>query len=284
MVVLAVGLLAWFVAGRALRNVTRLTESAETVGAADLATGLPSPPRDVELARLVAALNRMLVRLHDSHATELAFAADAGHRLRTPVATLRAEAELALRDPDPREQTAALGRILQDADQLASIVDRMLARTRERDYAPEGVPAALFAATPRWRRQAELAGVELHVHGVSEVDRSSCCRAFIETVEPIVDNAIRHTSADGVAVVDVRHDVVARTLVVDVSNVGSPVPAELTGRLFDAWVSTRDASVAGGLGLWLARETARDSGGEVTLLGSDEARTTFRVVLPLTTR
>jgi sensor histidine kinase regulating citrate/malate metabolism len=50
--------------------------------------------------------------------------------------------------------------------------------------------------------------------------------------------------------------------------------------MFDAWVSSRDASEAGGLGLWLARETARDVGGDVTLKQSTAAGTTFRIVLP----
>lgn len=126
-VMLAMAALSWILTGRALHSVTRLTESAETLEPRALATGLPLPRRDAELARLVSALNRMLARLHESHATELAFAADAGHRLRTPVAALRAEAERALRERDPKEQTAALERILLDADQLTSIVDRMLA-------------------------------------------------------------------------------------------------------------------------------------------------------------
>jgi signal transduction histidine kinase len=73
-------------------------------------------------------------------------------------------------------------------------------------------------------------------------------------------------------------------LVTDVVNTGVGVPADVSPRIFDAWVSSRDATQAGGLGLWLARETARDLGGDVTLLDGDPGTTTFRVSAPLGSR
>jgi signal transduction histidine kinase len=237
------------------------------------------PPHDAELARLVGALNRMLVRLHQSHTAELAFAADAGHRLRTPVATLRAEAELALREPDPAEQALALERIVRDADQLGSIVDRMLARSRAREYAPETVADALGAAGPRWQRQAELAGVTLRVHLADGTPAETRCGALTEIVEPIVENAFRHTPSGGLVAVAV-HLRAGSEVVVEVSNTGPPIPEELAHQMFDAWVSSRDASEAGGLGLWLARETARDQGGDVTLGDRESDTTVFRIMLP----
>ncbi|MEO7423061.1 MAG: ATP-binding protein, partial [Ornithinibacter sp.] len=54
--------------------------------------------------------------------------------------------------------------------------------------------------------------------------------------------------------------------------------------VFDAWVSSRDASVAGGLGLWLAREAARDVGGDITLVDTEGHTTTFRIHLPIAAR
>jgi signal transduction histidine kinase len=279
-VVATLAALSWVSTGRALRSVTRLTERAETAGPQDLATGLPVPHRDAELTRLVGALNRMLARIDESHAAELAFAANAGHRLRTPIATLRAEAELALREPDPREQSAALERILRDADQLASIVDRMLARSRGHAYEPAGVAAAIHEAERRWRRQAELADATFLLKVADSVTAHTRTGALIETIEPLLENAFRHTPRGGVIRVDVGADP-AGQVVADVSNTGAPIPPDLADRIFDAWVSTRDASEAGGLGLWLARETARDVGGDVTLRNcASPGATTFRIVLP----
>ncbi|MEO7980657.1 MAG: HAMP domain-containing sensor histidine kinase, partial [Sporichthyaceae bacterium] len=283
-VVLAIAALAWVLAGRALRTVTRLTEGAESIRPGDLEDGLPVPVHDAELARLVGALNRMLHRLHQGHSRELAFAADAGHRLRTPVATLRAEAELALRETDSSEHLAALRRIVADADQLALVVDRMLARTRPRSRASAGpVHPVLEAATTRWSRQATLSGVTLTVALPAGLDGDVASPGIGDVVEPIVDNAIRHTPTGGRVGITVAMQDSGTRITVDVTNSGDGVPSALAPHIFDAWVSGRDASIAGGLGLWLARETARDAGGEVTLVDPSAGRTTFRVLLPCTT-
>lgn len=281
-VVLAMTALSWILTGRALHNVTRIAENAESVTPRDLASGLPVPHRDNELARLVEALNRMLRRLHESHTSELAFAADAGHRLRTPVATLRAEAELALRETDPAELSAALERIVNDADQLTSIVDRMLARSRSHDREPELVLDVLTAARSRWQRQAQLAEVTLSVRAAGDITPATMTTELAEIVEPILDNAVRHTPSGGLIDIDLHVEPVpGPTLVILVSNTGEAIPADVAVHMFDAWVSSRDASVAGGLGLWLARETARDIGGDVTLVYDGPHTTTFRVRLPI---
>lgn len=282
-VVVAVGALAWVLTGRALRSVARITESAGAVQPRDLAAGLPVPRHDAELTRLVEALNLMLGRLHDSHATELAFAADAGHRLRTPVATLRAEAELALRDDDPADLKAALERVVQDADRLTSIVDSMLARSRRDRLEPVSVTDAIADRASEWHRQADLHEVALDLRVHEHLPRSVRCAELTSVVDPLVDNAVQHTPPQGVVVVDVRlggaHENEIR---VCVTNEGHPIPSDLAPRVFDAWVSTRDASIAGGLGLWLARETARDVGGDVELTDDVDGggTTTFRVRLP----
>lgn len=280
-VVAAIALLSWFLAGRALRSVTGLTEEAERASIGALQQGLPVPARDAELARLVTALNRMLLRLSDAHARELAFAADAGHRLRTPVATLRAEAELALREDDSKEQVAALRRIVSDADQLTQIVDRMLARSRKPTASSATVREALDAAQSRWSRQAELAEVGLTVTVERAVPTESRVANLPGTVDPIVDNAVRHTPGGGWVVIAVRNDAAQSSIVLDVTNSGSGIAPEMVPKIFDAWVSSRDASVAGGLGLWVAREGARAAGGEVTLIDASAGHTAFRVSLPI---
>lgn len=286
-VVLTMAALSFALTGRALGSVTELTESAEALGPPELSSGLPVPERDAELARLVGALNRMLARLHDAHATELAFAAEAGHRLRTPVATLRAEAELALRERDPDTQTRALERIVSDADQLSSIVDRMLARSRSRNHTPEPIVVALCEATARWRRQAELSSLHLSVHIDPRVTPRTRAAELVEIIEPILDNAIRYTPQTGRIDIsvglaqDAPGTISADTIVVDISNTGPAVSAPVEAHIFDPWVSSRDASTAGGLGLWLARETARDLGGDVTLVPDRAHGTTFRVELPI---
>lgn len=229
----------------------------------------------------------MLRRIDEAHVAELAFAADAGHRLRTPVATLRAEAELALRDPGPEARTMALQQIIADADHLGVIVDQMLARGRTRALKPAVVTDLISKGSTRWRRQAELAEVRLSVQVDPMLPVQLRSDNLLDVVEPLIENAIRHTpSGDNVTVrvTAVLSDPSAKPQRtrprIEVTNTGEPVPAELAPRVFDAWVSSRPGSEAGGLGLWIARETARDVGGEVSLDPSVAGQTTFRVDLP----
>lgn len=279
-VVAAIALLSWNLTGRALGSVTRLTERAEAAGPGDLIDGLPIPHGDAELARLVGALNRMLHRLETSHAKELQFAADAGHRLRTPVATLRAEAELALRDGDPAEHLAALGRIIKDADQLSLVVDRMLARIRSRHDTHEPIVPILKSAAVRWHRQAELAGVTFQCLISPSLSPSAQCPEAVDVIEPLVDNAIRHTADQGTVTLTVAAED-GTVMAAAIHDNGTGIAPELAATVFDAWVSTRDASLAGGLGLWLARETARDLGGDIRLIASRPGSTTFGIRLPM---
>ncbi|MDQ1640693.1 MAG: hypothetical protein QOJ90_44 [Actinomycetota bacterium] len=283
-VVSTIALLCWVLTGRALRSVTRLTEEAEGTRTNSLAGGLPVPTGDTELARLVTALNRMLSRLHEAHLRELTFAADAGHRLRTPVATLRAEAELALSENDPDERTAAIRRILGDADQLTHVVDRVLARSRPRGEGSVSVGATLGAAEPRWRRQGAVNGVHVSLEVDALAVAATGPAEIVDVVDPLVENAVRHSVRGNRVTVEVGIGRDPDEVIVDVTNVGAGIPASLEPHVFDAWVSSRDASVAGGLGLWLARETARDVGGDVTLVQSAADATTFRVRLPCGSR
>lgn len=281
-VVIAIVLLSWWLTGRALKSVTRLTEEAEKVGAMELTEGLPVPAGDAELARLVGALNRMLVRLHESHGKELAFASDAGHRLRTPIATLRAEAELALRENNPAEQMLAIRRIMLDADQLTVIVDRMLARGRSQGEPVVPVREAIETAAAAGARRGEISEVSVTVSVDDAIGIDVECEGLIDIVEPLVDNAVQHSPPGGEVTLTVRpgRRDGPDSLDVEVSDQGPGVGPALAPHIFDAWVSSRDASIAGGLGLWLAREKARDLGGEVSLVDGNPGRTTFRVTLP----
>lgn len=280
-VVLVLAGLAWFVSGRTLRSVNQLTERAERLHPSDASGGLTVPDGDAELGRLVLALNRMLARLHAAHTAELTFLAEAGHRLRTPVATLRAEAELALLDPDRDHRTTALQAIMADADLLTMIVDRLLSRTRRRRSGSMAVGAALDACARRWRRQGRLAGLDLRVVQRSGLPGTLPCEALDDILDPLVDNALRHGA--GGSRVDVVVGLTARgtEVVVEVANSGDPIPSELVPHVFDAWVSSRPGSEAGGLGLWTARETARALGGDVALGTSQAGRTTFVALLPV---
>jgi signal transduction histidine kinase len=271
LVVVLTGLLTWLVTGRAFRAVTRLAEDADALSVADTGRGLSVHTGDSELGRLVVALNRMLDRLNTHYATNLAAAAETTHRLRTPLATLRAEAELALLDDDPAGARVALERIVADTDRLTGIVDRLLAAAGGHSDVRD-LRAAVTEVGGDWQRQAAAHARRATVHctGIGFVD-VTLLRAV---TDPLVENAIRHSTSDRPVTVTVdRADGDVR---IRVSNHGGGVPAALRDQLFQPWTGRAH----GGLGLWLAREAARSAGGDVVCDSYGPPTTTFLARLP----
>lgn len=168
---------------------------------------------------------------------------------------------------------------------MALVADRMLRRIRGGRDSSEPVIPALVAAAARWERQAGLVGVTLVLELAPTIPESASCPHAVDIIEPIVDNAIRHTPAGVTAEVTARAEQGrdGPTLVIDVRDAGSGVPPELAFQTFDAWVSSRNGSIAG-VGSWVARETARDLDGDVVLREDAVGRTIFTVSSHLPTR
>ena len=275
------GLLAWLLAGRALRTVSELTEEAEAVGLSDIGRGLDVAAGDPELARLVAALDRMLARVAAGLERERRFAADASHRLRTPLATLRAEAELALLEGDSQSMGEALRRVIDDADELGDLVNRLLAAHTARRSEPMVVAEALVSASERWERQVTTSGARL-LTDLSTLDddvRTVDPHLLRTVIDPLVENAAQHGSVEGQ--VTVSASALNGSLRVLVTDDGPGVDPEVRERLFQPWVTSRAERGGAGLGLWLSQEAARAVGGDVTLTGAPVGMTCFEVRLPL---
>jgi signal transduction histidine kinase len=275
------GLLAWLLSGNALRTVSELTEEAEAVGLSDIGRGLDVAAGDPELRRLVAALDRMLARVAASLERERRFAADASHRLRTPLATLRAEAELALLEGDPRTMREALQRVIDDADDLGELVARLLAAHTARRTEAVLVTDALTAACERWERQVVACGsrLETDLDGLSDQGRTVDPHLLRTVIDPLVENGAQHGSEAGL----VRVTALAAdgTLTVRVCDDGPGVDPSVRERLFQPWVTSRAERGGAGLGLWLSQEAARAAGGDVVLASENHGSTAFEARLPL---
>ena len=275
------GLLAWLLAGRALRTVSELTEEAEAVGLSDIGRGLDVAAGDPELARLVAALDRMLARVAAGLERERRFAADASHRLRTPLATLRAEAELALLEGDTQSMKEALRRVIDDADDLGDLVNRLLAAHTARRSESVPVSTALATAAERWERQVAASGSQLAINlaPIAEDFRSVDPHLLRTVIDPLVENAAQHGRAAGIVTMQVAAP--NGSLQVRVVDEGPGVDPEVRARLFQPWVTSRAERGGAGLGLWLSQEAARAAGGDVELVGEQAGATCFEARLPL---
>lgn len=280
----------WWLARRTLRPVRVMTEAAARMSARDLSARLPtaSATRD-ELTELADTFNGLLARLDASVARERRFSANAAHELLTPLATLRSEAEVALRRP--REAPAyreTLERVLLDVQRMTETVRGLLQLARvEALVKRPGDRLDLSAlVTERGERLATLAcekSIELALTISPDVIVNAEAAPLAEVVDNLLLNAIKYTSAGGrvrVHLASAHEDAVL--LVTDTGAGFEPEEAE---RLFDRFyrsdVAAVQAQPGSGLGLSIARAIVEAYGGTITARSAGAGQgASFEVRLP----
>jgi two-component system OmpR family sensor kinase len=275
---------------RSLSPVGDMTRQAARIGAERLGDRLPvRNPRD-ELGALALVLNDLLDRLQRAFDQQRRLMAEAAHELRTPVAVVRAEAELALSaqrtGPEYRE---ALGLVGSEAERLGRIVDDLLTYSRaEAGQHPLRLSDADLAevaadATRALRSVAAQKGVELRVDAGEELPMRADADLLARMVVNLVENAVKHgRPGDHVTVQAAREGAAYRLCVRDT---GPGVPDDSRGRIFEPFYrgsrARADGSGGGaGLGLPIARWIAEAHGGRLELVESGPAGSLFRATFP----
>jgi heavy metal sensor kinase len=284
------GIGGWFLARQSLSPVVAMVDRARKMSAENLSGRLPvANPRD-ELGRLAETFNDLLGRLETSMTTQRQFMADASHELRTPVATTRTAAHVALQQPhrDEREYRETLAIIEQQAARLSRIVDDMftLARADAGSYPIRRTQMYLDELVEEVVRAARVLAVMKDVTIELETTNSAAFAGDEDLVRRLVanllDNAVRHAPAGSAVHLDLRK--VGDSYAISVTDCGPGIPAEIQNRIFERFYRGDAARVrsdgGAGLGLALARWIANVHGGDVTLLQSAELGTTFRALLP----
>ena len=281
---------SWWIAHRALAPVVAIATAASAITADKLATRLPVPTADDELARLTRVLNEMFDRLQRGFEQATRFSADASHELRTPLTILRGEIEEALRTGQfSGEQEKILVSLLEQVGGLQKISDNLLllARfdagkiplpTRVLDFSALAHDAAedaeLLAAPLSLKIHAAIAP-ELRVAG----DEVLLRRLLLN----LVDNAVRYNRPGGEVWLALRRE--NSVLVLTLVNTGAGLPAEKRGELFQRFFrldADRNRTSGGsGLGLSLCREITAAHGGAIELARSEADATEFVVRLPV---
>ncbi len=264
-----VALLARWIVALALRPVARMTAQAADWSEHDLDRRFSAgEPRD-ELTTLAATLNRLLGRVAASLRHEQRFSSEISHELRTPLAKIRAEAELALRQPrSDQSYRDALQRVLDGSDQMEQIVDTLLALAREEGGSRRGTADAREAASRAVESCAELAasrGVEIEISNTGLPVRIATDLDLAERIlMPVVENACRYGESRVTVTTEARDGEVTYTVADD----GPGVSAAQSERIFEPGVRGAAAEANGGvvgagLGLALSRRLARAARGEV---------------------
>lgn len=277
--VVAVGL-AWLLVGAALRPVERLRSAAGAYSAGDLAQRLTVPKSDDEVRRLAVTLNEMLDRIQDSFDQQRAFVDRASHELRTPIANLSLELELALRhERDEAELRAALESAATEAQRLEALAANLLVLARATDgelpvaLVETDVAALVRDATSGFAARARAEDVELQIETVDEALADVDPQRLRQALTNLLDNALRVTPVGGRVAVRLECD--DGTMALSVHDTGPGFAPEVRDTAFDLFVRGRSRGAAGGAGLGLAvvRAAAAAHGGTAVIDGGGPGAT-----------
>jgi two-component system, OmpR family, sensor kinase len=277
-----VGLATWVVVRRSLRPVERMRVAA---GALPKGERLPVPEAADELRALAEALNAMLARRDADTDWLRRFTGDAAHELRNPVASIRAQAEVAVVHPDPELAQETLQDIAAEAQRLSELVDGLLALARaESGTQPEPRPVELVAAVRAAADRANMRGARPRVQ-VAIPTGTIVVMASPAEVSTVLDNLIANALRHARALVRVSLLPAAGTVRMVVDDDGAGIPREHRDRVFDRFHRVqrdRARSTGGsGLGLALVAEAVRRRGGAVRAAESPEGGARLEVRWPL---
>jgi two-component system, OmpR family, sensor kinase len=281
LVLLLVAFAARWLLASSLHPVRRMTRQAATWSERDadqrFAVGDPYD----ELTELAATLDGLLDRLAASLRHEQRFSAELSHELRTPIARVLAESELALlRDRPPEEYRAALEIVHRNAEQLSRIVDALVAAARHESTAARGTADAYAVATEASTGIVGDRDIDLAIESPDGPVRLGIDADLAERIlQPVLENACRYGSSS-VRVSIERQDSTVRYLVADD---GPGVEADERETIFEPGVRGRlgetGSSNGAGLGLSLARRLARSAAGDVEAV-ADASGGRFLIRLP----
>ncbi|WP_260605437.1 ATP-binding protein [Streptomyces sp. WAC01280] len=274
--------LAWWVAGRVLRPVSVITETARRLSGENLheRIALQGPPG--ELKRLADTFDAMLERMERLVSAQQRFAANAAHELRTPVAVQRAAAEIGLAgEPDQERIVRIRAKLIEVADDSQRTIDGLLLLATSDQGLRERRPVALHEvarkAADACAREAAERGVTIEVSarpGTVDGDPVLLDRM----IHNLVVNGVRHNIPDG------RVEVRTGPDGVEVTNTGPVVPAETVPLLFEPFRRMTERAHApgegAGLGLSIVDSVARAHGATATAVPNEDGGLTVRVRFP----
>jgi heavy metal sensor kinase len=281
----------WFLVGRALAPVARISQAAARMTAGDLSARIAVERTENELEQVALALNQAFDRLHLAVENERRFTADASHELRTPLATISAELEWALaRDRSSDDYKRCLNIAQRAADRMRRVVERLLtlARADAADMslqkAPVGLGPIVHDALGIVRPLAEQKQITIEAQlGAATVigDRDR----LTDLVTNLFSNAIQYNRRGGEVRVDVWPEGAEACL--RVRDTGTGIGAEDLPKIFDRFyradrARTTDSGGAG-LGLAIAKWIVEAHGGQIACQSVIGEGTDILVRLPRVT-
>ena len=280
-----VGAVVWTVIGRALRPVEAMRAEAADIGGSELHRRVPSPGTDDEIGHLATTMNEMLDRIEASSAAQARFLSDASHELRTPIAVIRHQLEIALRDENPDVVRAVAADVADENLRMQRLVDDLLllARQDHPDQQPQ-VTNPLVDLDDIVLDQAQRSADAATIIDTSRVSAGQVrCNPdhLVQVVRNLLDNALRHATHTVALTVEEQGPVV----LLHVDDDGSGIAPADRQRIFERFGRTDEARArhhgGTGLGLAIAAELINRYDGEIRVEDSPTlGGARFTVTLP----
>jgi heavy metal sensor kinase len=279
---------SYFLAGRALRPLTRMAGTAEQIGPATLGRriGYTGPPDEV--GRTATAFDAMLDRMQAGFERERRFSADASHELRTPLAAIKSGIGVALSRPRSAEEyEATLQSLDAQVDQLIRLSDDLLVlarggRPRSADSETIDLTSLLELVAEQFEPLALERGVGLRAHIRKDLTVTGFPDDLIRLFLNLLGNAVKFTPPGGRVTVGARKQ--HGSVHVSISDTGPGIAPEHLPHVFEPFYvidpSRGNGERGTGLGLAIAQEIAGAHGGAITVSSETGQGTTFEVTLP----
>jgi signal transduction histidine kinase len=274
----------WLVVGSTLRPIAALRRGAQMVTATGKARELPVPEARDEVRTLAITLNDMLARLDSAQRRQRSLVSDTAHELRSPIASIRAQLEVALDHPAQQDWNQTGRDVLADTLRLSRLAEDLLVLARLDEYQPRtgaGRPVDLAVLITEEAERSTGGRVPVTARATGRCVVTGEVEALRRLLRNLIENALRYAKS-GVEVSARRE---AGDAVLTVSDDGPGIPAADRERAFDRFVRlddarSRDETGTGGAGLGLAivRAIARTHGGSAHL---EDATPGLRAVVRL---
>jgi signal transduction histidine kinase len=283
LLLVVVGATTWVLVGRALAPVEAIRAEVDAISGDALHRRVPDPPAGDEIGRLARTMNRMLGRLEQAQARQRRLVADASHELRSPVATIRQHAEVALAHPGRTSAAELASTVLAEDLRLQRLTEDLLLLTRADEQSlalrrrPVDLDDLVFEEAERLR---DATGLRVDTTAVSAGRVVGDAAGLRRVLRNLGDNASRH-ARERLALSVAERDA---TVVLAVDDDGPGIPDADRERVFERFVRLDGARArddgGSGLGLAIVAELVAAHGGTVVAAAGPLGGARVEVTLP----